>query len=1065
MSGQLKEHNFSETQVQELKQHRRFVVICDGYDESQLSTNLHTTNLFNRPGQWKVKMVITCRTQYLGPDYRNRFVPQRDDHYDHPASDLFEEAVIAPFSKEQIESYVEQYVPLEPRTWHTKDYMDRLTTIPNLLDLVRNPFLLSLALEALPGITHGKQELSAIKITRAQLYDTFVDHWLGVNQRRLERNNALSKDNRDTLEHLVNDNFILSGINYLKELAGAIFKEQNGNPVVQYVHRQDKNSWKADFFGSKPVAKLLCDSSPLTRTGNQYRFVHRSMLEYFFSCIIYNATKIDNKFHPQDDNGLPASLLFSVDGPLYQRNLLAEPSIIQFLCDRVKLDPDFAHQLRLAINQSKTDPSAAVAATNAITILVRAGLSFHGADLRGVKIPGADLSGGQFDYAQFQGADLTGVNLSRSWLRKVDLSGAQMGGVQFGELPYLKLYMSVHACAYSPDGRMLAVGQAYYGVGGVIAYDTSSWTITRYSARQDAVRTMAFSPNGTRFVFAGDDALVRLWDCASDQGMFVIGGLSDHVRSVTFSPCGKHIASPGNDKTVRVWDSQTGESLFVLRGHMEEVRSVKYSPSGEWLVSGGCDGTIRFWNSETGEPGVVLNCSLDEVHCLAFSPDGRWIASGHAEGRSQLWHVVSGEPGPVLHGHTRSVTGIAFSPDSRWIASSSMDDTVRLWDASTGTPVDTLSSHKTPVNDVVFSPDGLQIASGGWDNKVRLWDVISILTSSVEQQDQQEVIHKTVYSPNGQNILTVSNSRTVKQWSSLTGAFRPLLIGLPKSPSVLSVSYSLDDIPTAAFDRDGTLRLWELQEGRRETILEASSTGKCVTMSPCCRWIVSADLDNTVKLWNLDSTQQMHVLIENGELTHDQISCLVFSATGDLLAVGAWDGTIWLFDTQSKSLVTYSSIYDDLEVMSFSPDGQQLAVGTFDALIYLRSLQSEERDIELRGHTKKVTCIAYSPCGEWIASGSDDKTVRVWHRWRPPGEAENWSCVSTVHCYFDSVLDIAWNPAVPMEFVTSCRDESVRVWRVSSDGEDVVVKMLWGTNLAVLHADGLVLKGDRKSVV
>ncbi|KAF9272074.1 hypothetical protein BGZ88_005246, partial [Linnemannia elongata] len=235
MSEQLKEHGFSESQIQELKQHRRFIVICDGYDESQLKVNIHTTNLFNRPGQWKVKMVITCRTQYLGPDYRNRFVPQRGGHYGRPAPELFEEAVIAPFSKEQIESYVEQYVPLEPHTWVAKDYMDRLTTIPNLLDLVRNPFLLSLALEALPGVTHERQELSEIKITRVQLYDTFVDHWLGVNQRRLERNNALlSKEDRDTLEHLINDNFIRCGIDYLQKLAAAIFEEQDGHPVVQY---------------------------------------------------------------------------------------------------------------------------------------------------------------------------------------------------------------------------------------------------------------------------------------------------------------------------------------------------------------------------------------------------------------------------------------------------------------------------------------------------------------------------------------------------------------------------------------------------------------------------------------------------------------------------------------------------------------------------------------------------------------------------------------------------------------------------------------------------------------
>ncbi|KAK3834390.1 MAG: hypothetical protein JOS17DRAFT_43449 [Linnemannia elongata] len=186
MGEQLRERNFSEEQIQEMKQHRQFIVICDGYNESQLTVNIHNSNNFNTSGQWNVKLVISCRSQYLGQDYRDRFVPHGGGHYTHSGVDLFQEAVIAPFSTEQIQDYVTQYVSLEPRTWCTEDYMDKLTTIPNLMDLVKNPFLLSLALESLPGVVEGKQDLSTIRITRAQLYDTFVEHWSNVNKRRLQ---------------------------------------------------------------------------------------------------------------------------------------------------------------------------------------------------------------------------------------------------------------------------------------------------------------------------------------------------------------------------------------------------------------------------------------------------------------------------------------------------------------------------------------------------------------------------------------------------------------------------------------------------------------------------------------------------------------------------------------------------------------------------------------------------------------------------------------------------------------------------------------------------------------
>ncbi|KAF9124243.1 hypothetical protein BGW39_008333, partial [Mortierella sp. 14UC] len=298
--------DFPGTQTMEPKHYREFIVICDGYDESQLTSNIHTSNNFHRPGQWRVKMVVTCRTQYLGSDYRNWFVPQGSSAYDRTTLDLFQEAVIAPFSKEQIQRCVDIYVSLEPRAWSTEDYMDRLNTIPNLMDLVKNPFLLSLALEALPEVTDGKKDLTTIKVTRVQLYDTFVQHWLEVNKRRLQSNNALSREDRSMLDQLVDANFVSLGIEYLIKLALAIFDKQDGNPVIQYIHFRDRNTWKADFFGPPPEVHLLREYSPLTRSGNQFRFIHRSMLEYFLSRAIHNPVKVDKEFDSQAEAALCA---------------------------------------------------------------------------------------------------------------------------------------------------------------------------------------------------------------------------------------------------------------------------------------------------------------------------------------------------------------------------------------------------------------------------------------------------------------------------------------------------------------------------------------------------------------------------------------------------------------------------------------------------------------------------------------------------------------------------------------------------------------------------------------
>ncbi|KAF8948175.1 hypothetical protein BGZ47_006138 [Haplosporangium gracile] len=1061
---QLQDHNFSEDQIHEMKLHRKFILICDGYDESQLKTNIHTANQFNQSGQWQVKIVISCRTQYLGRDYRSRFQPQPQpvDRCQRTTMDLFQEAVVAAFSRAQIQQYVNEYIKKLPAfdpvqktpSWTAEEYMDKLVNIPNLMDLVSNPFLLKLTLDALPAVIKSKTNLSAIRVTRVQLYDSFVTRWLEVNRTRLEAS-PLSDEEQAELGMLIDDNFIYHGIHYQKDLATTIFIDHGGNPIVKYIHLRDKGTWKARFFAPNGQAKLLRESSTITRSGAFFRFLHRSLLEYFYSRTIYDPLDSDSEV---DDSGgrEPA---FDLKTCLAQKNLNEEPSIVQFLAERVPQDPSFRQQLLDMVDESKADEvdvEIKVAAANAFTILVKAGVTFHGANLRGVKIPRADLSGGQFDYAQFQGADLTRVNLAGSWLRQANLSNAQMEGVRFGELSYVETDGSATACAYSPDGKILAAG---LDEGGLEIYDTNTWRRIYRCLVDHPVLSVAFSPDSRRIVSGSEDGKVRLWDCTNGEKIFVMEGHLRSVNCVAFSPCGKQIASASADETVRLWNSKTGKCTFVLKGHTNWVKSVQYSPDGRRLVSGGIDEKIRFWDPETGEPGAVWISSLGTVFSLAFSRDGRWIASAHERGRLQCWHAVSGELGPVLRGHTGTVKDVTFSPDSRWIASSSNDVTMRLWDASAGTLAFMSSSHKAPVYNVTFSPDGRQIASGGRDRKVRLWEVDSVLSSGIAVHNQLGPVVKTVYSPNGQAILTASGEQTVKQWDSLTGAPVPLPIRLPESLLVDSVAYCLDGIPVIFSTQDGTTRLLQLQEGGAETVMEGSSTMRRVVMSPSCRFIASLDLNDTVELWELGVTQHKCVLLQKGGTTGETIGCLAFSTTGDRLAVGSWSGIVWIFESRLGSLVISKKLTNqEVSTMSFSPNGLQLAIGTVESSIYLWDLQSEECAVELKEHTECVTCVAYSPCGQWIASSSMDKTVRLWSRQQPPSETESWSCIHTVQDFFRHVLTTAWSPTVPMEFVTGCWDESVRVWRVSGKGEDVVVKLVWGTNLAILHAPGLVLK-------
>ncbi|KAK3816625.1 MAG: WD40-repeat-containing domain protein [Benniella sp.] len=1108
IAKQLRKAEFTEPQIRELKLHRKFTLICDGYDESQQTHNLYTSNHLNQAGEWNAKMVVSCRSEYLGVDYRDRFQP--GDRNNRSDSDMFQEAVITQFSLDQVQDYITQYVSVHRPLWEADEYRKALDLIPSLKELVKNPFLMSLSLEVLPRMVDPGQDFSTTHITRTALYDQFIEHWFERGKKRLGEMN-MSPQVRSAFESLIDEGFTRNGMAYLKRLCAAIYKEQDGQPVVTYSRYKDESSWKAEFFSREEEKQIFREACPLIRNGNQHRFIHRSLLEYGVALAMFDPQdwKEMQESRPTLARRGSVSSLMSSDeygtvgngpvtvgqepdlkSPLAWRRFVKEPSVMQFLKERVQQEPFFKQQLLGYIEHSKEDKKWRIAAANAITILVQAGVQFNHADLRGIRIPNADLSYGMFDSAQLQGADLRQVDLSGAWLRRANLDNTRMAGARFGELPSLKHDSGVEMCVYSPDGETISAG-LYNGK--VIMYSTSNWeilwtleghsgkvtsmvyspngnkiasgssdhTVRLWDVRtgmcihtlngHDAeVRSIAYSPQGDRIASSSNDMTIKMWDVESGECRYIWIGHTDMVSGVIYSPKGIEVASRSDDNTVRIWDVETGNCLHVLKGHHYQIRGIAYSPQGHQLASGDIVSKIRLWITATGECRRILYQQRSRVLHVVYSPNGNQLASaGHAE--VWLWDVDRGMCLHVLQGHSSWVRSVVYSPQSDLVASYSDDRTVRLWDAATGACQQTLTGHSKEITSVMFSPKENRVASSSYDTTVRLWD-IGVGASRHSSSGHNTEVKGVKCSPRGDNVATYDdNDETVRIWDVEAGVCRHVLRGHSNSVKCVGYSPQGDQIATGSYDY--TVRLWNIESGACTHILKGHTFWiNAVAYSPHGEQLASGSDDNTVRLWDVKSGECRHTLIGHTGVVRD----VVYSPNGNQLFSCGYDSTVRVWDVEtgtcSHILIGSGGLYH----VAYSPQSDTIASISYDT-VRVWNVETGECRYTFLDHD----IVAFSPRGDQIASSGDDGSVKVW-------DTESGDCLWIFIGHRDRVNKIVYSPQG--DLVASANDDrSVRLWNVTSgqcraviqDFQDGVTRIDWsevsGVNYLVAGCrDGVV---------
>lgn len=289
----------------------------------------------------------------------------------------------------------------------------------------------------------------------------------------------------------------------------------------------------------------------------------------------------------------------------------------------------------------------------------------------------------------------------------------------------------------------------------------------------------------------------------------------------------------------------------------------------------------------------------------------------------------------TLKGHLAKIYSMAWSSDNRHIVSASQDGKLIVWNAFTTYKVHAIPLRSHWVMTCTYSPSGNYVACGGLDNICSVYNLRS--------RDQP--------------------IRVSRELSAHTG--------------YLSCCRFLTDRHILTSSGDMTCILWDVDIGQTvQKFTDHTGDVMSVAVSPDKNTFVSGACDAHAKLWDIRSGKCVQTFTGH----ESDINAVQFFPNGLAFGTGSDDASCRLFDIRAdRELKQYTDdmIREGVTSIDFSTSGRFLFAGYDDKKVIVWDVLKGTQVQTLDSHENRVSCLAVSPDGQSVCSGSWDFTLKI----------------------------------------------------------------------------------------
>ncbi|CAL5366831.1 unnamed protein product [Camellia sinensis] len=349
----------------------------------------------------------------------------------------------------------------------------------------------------------------------------------------------------------------------------------------------------------------------------------------------------------------------------------------------------------------------------------------------------------------------------------------------------------------------------------------------------------------------------------------------------------------------------------------------------------------------------------------------------------------------ILEGHTSEVCACAWSPAGSLLASGSGDSTARIWTIAEGASRSSLQNGPSNVlvlkhvkgktneksKDVTtldWNGDGTLLATGSYDGQARIWSSNGELKSILSKH--KGPVFSLKWNKKGDYILTGSCDKTAIVWDVKAEECKQHFEF--HSGPTLDVDWR-NNVSFATSSTDSTIYVCKVGEKLPvKTFSGHQGEVNCVKWDPTGSLLASCSDDITAKIWSINQDKYVHNLRDHAK----EIYTIRWSPTGPgtnnpnqqlLLASASFDSTVKLWDVELGRLIcSLNGHRDPVYSVAFSPNGEYLASGSLDRSLHIWSLKEGKIAKTYTGNGG-IFEVCWNKEGDKIAACFADNTVCV----------------------------------------------------------------------------------------